>query len=90
MLVNVFFFVFWVYKVYGEMRNTLLKRFSGIYLMFCFCGNKYKYDRALSRIKQNEENEKLKETFQNIFKDIETLRASGRLIVTKDTVDKLE
>jgi len=42
--VNLIFFVYWVFKMYQEMKQMILLKYGKVYLVFCLCFNKNKLD----------------------------------------------
>jgi len=37
--INVFFFLFWIYKMYHEIRVMAILKYSKVYLALCLCFN---------------------------------------------------
>ena len=62
-LANAFFFGYWAYKMYQEVKSKIRKAIPKLYTMLCLCGDQAKY---LNEIRSHEimiENEMLKEEF---------------------------
>lgn len=38
-LSNVVFLLYWVIKMFQEMKNMIIKKFGKIYICLCLCGN---------------------------------------------------
>ena len=43
-LANIFFFVFWIVKMYQEMRAVILIKYSKIYVALCLCFDNQKLE----------------------------------------------
>ena len=41
---NLYFFVLWTYKMIGEIRSMMLRKFSKLYLIICVCGHQKKLE----------------------------------------------
>ena len=63
LLSNILFLAYWVYKMIEEIKNTLRDKFEKVYLYICLCGNKDRLENEKRRRAIDDENEILKEEF---------------------------
>ena len=88
LLSNVLFLTYWTYKMIGEIRNTLRTKMGKMYLYLCLCGNKYKYEEEKKRREIEDENDILKEEFEQTLDQINNLVKYGDLVLNKTNIRK--
>ena len=62
-LSNMMFFLYWIYKMYIELKSLIIKKLGKIYLFLCLCMNKSKFDYEKKTIEIQEENELMREEY---------------------------
>ena len=72
----------------GEIRNTLRTKMGKMYLYLCLCGNKYKYEEEKKRREIEDENDILKEEFEQTLDQINNLVKYGDLVLNKTNIRK--
>eukprot|EP00350_Pseudokeronopsis_sp_OXSARD2_P013484 CAMPEP_0170551212 /NCGR_PEP_ID=MMETSP0211-20121228/9250_1 /TAXON_ID=311385 /ORGANISM="Pseudokeronopsis sp., Strain OXSARD2" /LENGTH=115 /DNA_ID=CAMNT_0010858261 /DNA_START=1465 /DNA_END=1812 /DNA_ORIENTATION=+ len=50
--VNILYLIFWLYKVYQEMKLIIILKFSKVYLVFCLCFNNQKLEKIKKQAQQ--------------------------------------
>ena len=72
-----------------EVKNTLIKKLSGLYINLCLCGNKAKYDQILKNIMVKEENEILREKYMDSLRSLKLLYTEGKLTLSQRNLEKV-
>ena len=72
----------------GEVRNTLRTKMGKIYLYLCLCGNKKRYEEEKIRREIQDENDILKEEFEQTLENISNLVKDGELVLNKINIGK--
>ena len=60
---NIIFFLYWTYKMYEEIKNTMRTNLRQVYLCICLCGNKKRLEEEVKKRVIQDENDVLKEEF---------------------------
>mmetsp|Transcript_42464 Transcript_42464/g.40708 ORF Transcript_42464/g.40708 Transcript_42464/m.40708 type:complete len:111 (+) Transcript_42464:1-333(+) len=68
--VNLVFFVFWGLKMYQEMKQMIIIKFSKVYLVLCLCFNRRKLARDYQAAILAQESEFLREDYMKIMKNL--------------------
>ena len=60
---NIVFILYWIYKMYEEIKNTMRTNLKQVYLYVCLCGNKKRLEDEITKRAIKDENDILKEEF---------------------------
>ncbi|CDW82348.1 UNKNOWN [Stylonychia lemnae] len=86
---NISFFVYWAYKMLSEVQNMLIKKFAKLYTIFCLCGDKKKYELKLEAALIKEDNELLRERYQDILRQLSIMCDNGELMLNEKVLEKV-
>jgi len=87
---NLGFFLYWLFKMYKEMKAVIIKKFDKVYLFACLCGDREKLERIKYAIAVEEENELLREDFLKSLKLLKKLYTTGTLTLNAQNIEKLQ
>ena len=60
---NIVFLLYWTFKMYEEIKNTMRTSLKQIYLYVCLCGNKKRLEDEIKKRVIQDENDIMKEEF---------------------------
>ena len=60
---NIVFLLYWAFKMYEEIKNTMRTSLKQIYLYVCLCGNKKRLEEEIKKRVIQDENDIMKEEF---------------------------
>ncbi|CDW86060.1 UNKNOWN [Stylonychia lemnae] len=86
---NLTFFTFWTYKMIIEIQHMLMKKFSKVYIFLFLCNNQQKYDAIMEINRIKEENEILREKYQDHMKQLMDMCDNGELLLNQKNLEKL-
>ncbi|CDW74640.1 UNKNOWN [Stylonychia lemnae] len=89
LLSNLIFFTFWTFKMVIEIKHMLMKKFSKIYIFLFLCNNKQKYHIMMEINRIKEENEILREKYQDHLKQLMEMCDNGELLLNQKNLEKL-
>jgi len=75
--INLFFFAFWIWKMYYEVKVRAILQYSKVYVVLCLCCNKRKLDRIKKQVILEREHELLSEEFFKIINNLKKLYIKG-------------
>jgi predicted outer membrane repeat protein len=90
LLCNIAFIVYWWLKMLKEIENTLRSKFEKAYLIIWLWGNKYKLMEEKRKREEQDENEILKEQFDNQLEGLRGLYSEGKLVLNRVNIEKSE
>ena len=64
---NIIFFSYWGFNLLSEIRAMLITKYTKVYLCLFLCGNQRKLNKLYLQEALREENELLRENFQDMF-----------------------
>ncbi|CDW74982.1 UNKNOWN [Stylonychia lemnae] len=86
---NAFFFIYWTFKMYQELRAKIRERFTRLYLFFCLCQKTSKLEKELKDHEIMREHNELAIEMDKLFKHYKQQFKSGQLQLTKQNIEKL-
>ena len=89
LMTNILFLSYWLYKMMGEVKNTLRSKMGKIYLYIFLCGNKAKFESEKKIREKEDENYILKEDFETMLETLKKLYLNGDLILNNVNIGKL-
>ena len=87
-LSNTFFFAFWIFEFFFEMRSKMILKFGKIYTAVILCGNHEKFKKAKLQTLIDEDNEILRERFMRTIKEVYRLKMAGELVLNPNTLER--
>ena len=64
-LVNVLFLLYWLYKMFFEVKNTFRNKLAKVYILVCLWGKKDKFEEEKKRRAIKDQHDMLREQFEN-------------------------
>ena len=76
-LVNIIFMIYWLYKMFFEVKNTFRDKLAKVYILVCLWGKKDKFEEEKRRRVIKDEHDLLKEDFEIELANIHKLLSSN-------------
>ena len=64
-LVNVLFLLYWLYKMFFEVKNTFRNKLAKVYVLVCLWGKKDKFEEEKRKRAIKDQHDMLREQFEN-------------------------
>jgi len=62
-IANLFFFIYWGYKMYQEVKSKFRNTLPKVYTILCLCGDDIKFEREQEQSRIKTDNDHLREDF---------------------------